>query len=91
MGKRASRGYTRAVISERQLLDALERVFECGDLLSVEPHHRRAMYALDEGVAQNLVSARRAAQLKEQVNKHVQTLWAEKHEAIYAQREAPAR
>ena len=79
------------MITERQLVEALERVFECDDLLAVEPFHRRAMYALDEAVAQNLVTARRAAQIKEQVNKHVQTLWAQKHEAIYAEREAPAR
>lgn len=79
------------MISEKQLLDALERVFECDDLLAVEPFHRRVMYYLDEAVAQNLVSARRAAQYKEQVNKHLQTLWAQKHEAIYAQQEDPAR
>jgi hypothetical protein len=91
MGKHASFAYTLAVISERQLLDALEAVFETDDLLAVEPFHRRAMYYLDEAVAQNLVSARRAAQYKEQVNKHVQTLWARMHEAIYAEREAPNR
>ncbi|MFN2431413.1 MAG: hypothetical protein ABR599_01070 [Gemmatimonadota bacterium] len=79
------------MITERQLLAALERLFETTDLLAVEPFHRRVMYFLDEAVAQNLVSARRAAQYKEQVNKHVQTLWAQKHEAIYAEREAPRR
>ncbi len=79
------------MISEKQLLDALRRVFETADLLEVEPHHRRVMYYLDEAVAQNLVSARRAAGHKEQVNKHVQTLWAQKHEAIYDLYEDPAR
>jgi len=79
------------VITERQLLDALERVFEADDLLAVEPFHRRVMYYLDEAVAQNLIPARRAAQYKEQVNKHLQTLWAQKHEAIFAQYEDPSR
>ncbi|MBA2564082.1 MAG: hypothetical protein H0V09_01500 [Gemmatimonadetes bacterium] len=79
------------MITERQLLDLLQRVLETDDLLAVEPFHRRAMYYLDEAVAQNLVSARRAAQHKEQVNKHLQSLWARKHEAVYAQFEDPAR
>lgn len=79
------------MITEKQLVDALERVFECDDLLAVEPFHRRAMYFLDEAVAQSMVTARRAAQLKEQVNKHVQSLWAQKHEAIFARYEDPAR
>lgn len=91
MRNRGSFAYTLRVISERQLLDALEAVFQHDDLLTVEPFHRRVMYYLDEAVAQNLISARRAAQYKEQVNKHVQTLWARKHEEIYAQREAPRR
>jgi hypothetical protein len=79
------------VITEKQLLDALERVFDTSDLLEVEPHHRRVMYYLDEAVAQNLITALKAAQHKEQINKHLQTLWAEKHEAIFAQLEDPAR
>ena len=79
------------MITEKQLLDGLDRVFQTYDLLAVEPFHRRAMYYLDEAVAQNLVSARRAAALKEQLNKHVQALWAQKHEAIYADQEAPSR
>ncbi len=91
MGKPASSPYTLTVITERQLLDLLQRVLETDDLLAVEPFHRRAMYYLDEAVAQNLVSARRAAQHKEQVNKHLQSLWARKHEAVYAQFEDPAR
>jgi hypothetical protein len=91
MGNARALAYTLTVITERQLLDSLELVFECQDLLAVEPFHRRAMYYLDEAVAQNLVSARRAAVQKEQVNKHVQTLWAQKHEAIYAEREDPFR
>lgn len=91
MGKRVARAYTLSVISERQLHDSLARVFECDDLLQVEPHHRRAMYDLDEAVAQALITARRAAEVKEQVNRHVQTLWARKHEAIFAAREAPGR
>jgi hypothetical protein len=91
MGKNEPLGYTLIVITEKQLLDALQRVFSTDDLLRVEPFHRRAMSYLDEAVAQNIVSARRAAQLKEQVNKHVQTLWAQKHEEIYAAREDPLR
>lgn len=79
------------MITERQLLDALQRVFETNDLLAVEPFHRRVMSYLDEAVAQNIVSARRAAQLKEQVNKHLQTLWAQKHEEIFARYEDPLR
>ena len=79
------------MITERQLLDALRRVFETGDLLAVEPFHRRAMYYLDEAVAQDILSARRAAQYKEQVNKHVQTLWAQKHEALFAELQNRAR
>ena len=91
MGKRGASGYTLTVITERQLLDALQRLFECHDLLAVEPLHRRVMYLLDEAVAQNLVSARRAAGHKERVNKHLQGLWARTHEAIYAEREAGSR
>jgi hypothetical protein len=49
------------------------------------------MSYLDEAVAQNLVGARRAAQLKEQVNKHLQTLWARTHEEIFAREEDPLR
>ena len=79
------------MITEKQLLDALQRVFETSDLLAVEPHHRRVMYYLDEAVAQNIVPARRAAQLKEQINKHLQTLWAQKHEEIFARYEDPLR
>ena len=83
--------YSLTVISEKQLLDALRRVFETDDLLAVEPLHRRVMSYLDEAVAQNLVGARRAAQLKEQVNKHLQTLWARTHEEIFAREEDPLR
>ncbi len=79
------------MITEKQLLDALQRVFETDDLLAVEPLHRRVMSHLDEAIAQNLVPARRAAQLKEQVNKHLQTLWAKKHEEIFARDEDPLR
>jgi hypothetical protein len=91
MGKCAALAYTLIVITEKQLLDALRRVFETDDLVRVEPFHRRVMYYLDEAVAQNIVSARRAAMLKEQVNKHLQTLWAQKHEEIYAAQEDPLR
>jgi hypothetical protein len=92
MGKNEASGlYSLLVISEKQLLDALERVFETDDLLRVEPFHRRVMYFLDEAVAQNIISALKAAQHKERINKHLQTLWAKKHEAIYAQYEDPNR
>lgn len=91
MGNAASRGYTLTVISEKQLHEALRRVYETDDLLAVEPYHRRVMYYLDEAVGQNIISALQAARHKEQINKHVQTLWAQKHEAIFAEREDPAR
>ena len=74
------------MITEKKLLETLERLFEIDDLEEVEPLHRRVMAWLDEAAAQHLLSCRRAAQLKEQVNKHLQTLWVKKHDEVYNQK-----